>query len=212
MSPSDRPKPPSGAPPPDSPDFDAPPSREELDAAEALRRLLDGESGSATERGRGPGQRVIPGDGDAEARAAGEFVRSVRAAASPATLSPERHGHLLDRALSAAGTSQAAHRGAVAPRRQKTKVAYLVFGGAASVLALAAAVALMIRSTAPGGAMASKVTAARGNAVVALSRSTAELFPEGIPRSGGTTARVDRIAYARAQDFRQNQFARWGTQ
>jgi hypothetical protein len=42
-----------------------------------------------------------------------------------------------------------------------------------------------------------------------MARSTAELFPDGIPRTGGTTARIDRIASARAQDFRQNQFARW---
>ncbi|MET0595525.1 MAG: hypothetical protein ABW133_22690, partial [Polyangiaceae bacterium] len=47
--------------------------------------------------------------------------------------------------------------------------------------------------------------------VFAMARSTAELFPDGIPRTGGTTARIDRIASARAQDFRQNQFARWRT-
>jgi hypothetical protein len=75
---------------------------------------------------------------------------------------------------------------------------------------MAAAVALVIRAEAPNGAMFAKSSADRGGTALALSRSTAELFPEGIPRSGGTSVRVDRIAYARAQDYRQNRFARWG--
>ena len=75
---------------------------------------------------------------------------------------------------------------------------------------MAAAVALVIRGAAPDGGMASQATAERGAPALAFSRSAADLFPEGIPRSGGTTDRVDRIALARAQDLRQNQFARWG--
>ena len=185
MSPSDRPKPPSAGQPPDLPDPDDPPSDEELRAAETLRRALEGD------------------------RTQAGLAQAVRAAASPAALSPERHRQILDRALGAVATPQGARRSAVAMRPRKSKVAYLVWGGAASVVALAAAVALVIRGAEPDGSTASKASAERGP-VWALSRSTAELFPEGIPRSGGTTHRVDRIAHARAQDFRQNQFARWG--
>ena len=88
---------------------------------------------------------------------------------------------------------------------------------------MAAAVALVVRSQAPAAEVAMTSAAApasqsledlalrESRPVFAMARSTAELFPEGIPRTGGTTARVDRIASARAQDFRQNQFARWRT-
>jgi hypothetical protein len=77
---------------------------------------------------------------------------------------------------------------------------------------MAAAVALVVRGSSPDAAMSAKASAEPTAAPLALSRSTAELFPEGIPRTGGTSHRVDRIAYARAQDYRQNRFARWGAQ
>jgi hypothetical protein len=179
MSPSDRPKPPNTGQPPGAPDPDDPPSEEELRAAGALRRVLAGHPEA---------------NDDGAARAAGELAQSLRAAASPKQLAPERHRQILDRALG--------------PR--KSKVVYLAVGGAAGLLAMAAAVALVIRGAAPEPAMSATAAAESTGTVLALSRSTAELFPEGIPRSGGTTDRVDRIAYARAQDFRQNQFARWG--
>jgi len=198
MSPSDRPKPPSAGQPPDLADPDDPPSDEELRAAETLRRALEGERATAP---------IAAASLDPASRAQIGLAQAVRAAASPESLSPERHRLILDHALKVA-PRRGAGQGVVAMRPRKSKVAYFALGGAASVLALAAAVALVIRG-APDGSMASKATAERGQAL-ALSRSTAELFPEGIPRSGGTTHRVDRIAYARAQDFRQNQFARWG--
>ena len=200
MSPSDRPKPPSAGQPPDLPDPDDPPSDEERRAAETLRRSLEGERAN---------DAIAATSLDPASRAQAELAQAVRAVASPESISPARHQQILDRALAAVATPQGARRGVVTMRPRKSKVAYFALGGAASVLALAAAVTLVIRGAAPDGSMASKALAERGPAL-ALSRSTAELFPEGIPRSGGTTHRVDRIAYARAQDFRQNQFARWG--
>jgi hypothetical protein len=96
-------------------------------------------------------------------------------------------------------------------RPRKSKIAFFALGAAASALAMAAAVALVMRGSALKAPMASRANSERARPVLALSRSTAELFPEGISRSGKTTDRVDRIAYARAQDFRRNRFARWGT-
>ena len=187
---TDRPKPPNVGPPPDGPDPDDPPSEGELRAAEALRQVL--------ERGAGHGaQRAF----DREAERAGEFAQSLRAAASPREIAPERHRALIERAL-----STSLSRGA--PSRA-SKVVYVAFGSAAGLLAMAAAVALVIRSSEPDGAVSAK-SSAEPRTALALSRSTVELFPEGIPRSGGTSHRVDRIASARAQDFRQNRFARWG--
>ena len=187
MSPSDRPKPPNRGPSDDLPEPDDPPSEEELRAAEALRRVLNGEGGGRS-----------------------ELVRAISAAASTQTLSPERHQQILDRALLAVAREEDARRAVVALRTRKSKIGYLAAGVAASVLAAAAAVVLLIRGEAPDASLASKSTSERAGRVLALSRSTAELFPEGIPRSSKTSDRIDRIAYARAQDFRQNQFARWG--
>jgi hypothetical protein len=186
MSASDGPKAPTG--PRDVPHPDDPPSEDELRAAEALRRVLDG-----------------VGEGQSS-----EFARAIRAAASTETLSPERHQQILDRALSAATPAKDARRVVVPLRTRKSKIGYLAVGVTASALAAAAAVVLLIRGAAPVASLASKGTSERAGRVLARSRSTTELFPEGIPRSGGTTDRVDRIAYARAQDFRHNQFARWG--
>jgi hypothetical protein len=181
MSPTDRSKPPNMGPSPDGPHPDDPPSEEEIRAAAALRRVLEGQSGA--------------GD-NIELRAFGELAQSLRAAASPKALARERHHQILERVLR--------------PLKNKNKIAYLIVGSAAGVLAMAAAVLLVIRGAAPDRSMSAKASAERAGIALALSRSTAELFPEGIPRSGGTSDRVDRIAYARAQDFRQNQFARWG--
>jgi hypothetical protein len=43
-----------------------------------------------------------------------------------------------------------------------------------------------------------------------VSRSTQALFPDRFAPVGGETARIDRIAVARAADLRDNEFAKWG--
>ena len=120
-----------------------------------------------------------------------ELIQSIRAASSPAPLAQEHHRRILDASLSS---------------KPKGKVIYLAFGGVASLAAMAAAVALVINQRAP----VTSAALAPSRAPMAVSRSTAQLFPEGIPVTGGTSDRVDRIAYARGQDLRENQFARWG--
>jgi len=153
-------------------DPDAPPSKEELAAADRLRRALE------------PGSREPAGDPE------WELVQAIRAATDPAPISDERQRQILSESLS---------------RRPKGKVVYLAFGGVGSLVAMAAAFALVIRSQSPEVPVASGLQASR-----AVSRSTSELFPDGIPARGGTSERVDRIAYARARDLRENRFARWG--
>jgi hypothetical protein len=212
MSPSDRPKPPNTGKTQGEPDPDAPPSADEMRAAEALRRALDGNAGA-----------LAPGEKDDRTARAAELVQSIRAAASPVSLSREHHQQILDRALGAAAPS--AREGAQEQvagdqrmatvarsddRRSRSKVTYLAWGFASSLVAMAAAIALVIRSESPSPSMAAKASAVPRPAF-ALSRSTTDLFSESFPRSGGTTGRVDRIAYARAQDLRENRFARWGT-
>ncbi len=123
-----------------------------------------------------------------------ELAQAVRSAARPAALAPGRHRRILDRSLAS---------------RSKGRVIYVVFGGVASLTAMAASFALVMRQ-ADAPSSAATVAALEAPPAMALARSTAQLFPEGIPVTGGTSDRVDRIAYARAQDLRENRFARWG--
>lgn len=227
MSPDDRSKPPHAAPP----DPDDPPSDDEIRAAEALRLALEGsrrEGGAPARTATTDGEDPIGGRRDESAEATRrdvELLAAIRAASVPTSISAEKNRALLDRALttgvrSAGGSS---HEGKVVPLSSRRNRAVLAAGGVAGLLAMAAAVALVVRSqeparevaltSAPARTIRGVVSVPRHGAppTFAMARSTADLFPEGIPRSGGTTARIDRIASARAQDFRQNQFARWRT-
>ena len=134
----------------------------------------------ALERGRPD----APGDAD------WQMLEAIRAAADPAALSEERQRRILDEAFE---------------KKPRGRVIYYAFGGAATVAAMAAGFALFLKAVSPESA--APIAAA---APMALSRSTADLFPDGIPAKGGTSDRVDRIAYARARDLRENRFTRWG--
>jgi hypothetical protein len=81
--------------------------------------------------------------------------------------------------------------------------------GAGALVALAAGVALVLRGPLGSPEAAAPVGPA-ASAAFASSRSTQSLFPEPFASTGGETARVDRIAMARAADLRDNEFARWG--
>jgi hypothetical protein len=113
------------------------------------------------------------------------LARALRAATSPEPLAAEQA-----RRLAASAT----------PRRPN--VVYVTFGAVA--LAAAAAFALLIvrPGSLPGGAGASQTALAR-------SRTTQDLFHERF-EPGQASARIDRIASARARDWRENQYALWG--
>jgi hypothetical protein len=171
---------------PHVPDPDAPPSEEELAAANKLRDELER-----------PAPAKVGADSDAE------LAQALSSAWSPRPLGPDDHSALLDRAL-------AGH----AERRRRARVVVRVSFGAGALAVLAAGFALAVGdlSRSPESASAVRVERTEPTAGAALvsTRSTQPLFSEPFARAGGETARVDRIAMARAADLRENEFARWG--
>ena len=119
------------------------------------------------------------------------LARALSSAWSPRDLPAGEHRALVERAL--------ADRDRLRRRRRVVRVSF----GATAVLALAAAVLLYV-----GGKRPSET--GRATAALAVSRSTQPLFPEHFAATGGETARIDRIAMARAADLRENEFAKWG--
>jgi hypothetical protein len=120
-----------------------------------------------------------------------ELARALSSAWSPRDLSPEVHRALIQEALLFHGR-----------HRRRSRVVRLSFAASATV-AIAAAVLLLVRSD--GGRETVQV-----ETTVAVSRSTQGLFPDRFAPAGGESARIDRIAMARAADLRENEFARWG--
>lgn len=188
-------------------DPDAPPTAEELEAARALAEALEGPLAAKPDD-----QHVA-------------FADALRAAYAPAELDPARHEALLERALGSLGAPAAPtapvvrldDRRRLDERRRQAARSALRWGSATGALAAAAAAVLVLstsgkrsapslasQSPAPGAAVAVAAPA------LAPSRSTQELFDEPFARSGGSSARIDRIAQARSRDLRQNRFRRWG--
>lgn len=124
-----------------------------------------------------------------------ELARVLRAAWSPEDLSAEEHRKLV--------------AGAIAPRRGRGRTTVVrVSFGASAILALAASVLLVVwsdRGPRPGPPMPPTLAP-----TMSLSRSTQSLFAQPFAPRGGESARVDRIAMARAVDLRENEFAKWG--
>jgi hypothetical protein len=174
------PIPPPAPPPPEDPD--APPSEEEVAASDALRRALD--------------DPTIPNE-------AADLARAASLAHAPRPIDPKEHRRIVDAAL-----SRKAPRGG--------RVIRISFGAAAA-LAVAASVALVSSLQSERAEPASVASAPSIPGVpLARARSTQPLFDEpfatpqgpGAPSSG--SARIDRIAMARASDFRDNEYSRWG--
>jgi hypothetical protein len=161
----------------DIPDPDAPPSAEEVRAAEALREAL----------------------GSAAPNEAADFARAVSLAHAPRSIGEAEH-----RVVVAEGIRRGDARRTNARRRTQTWTRV----GVASGLALAAATLLMVGSLAPRGEPMPATASAREPLVPV--RSTQPLFREPFARIGGESARIDRIASARAADLRDNRFAAWG--
>ncbi|WP_394820855.1 hypothetical protein [Pendulispora albinea] len=200
----------------DDPDLEpTEPTEEELRAAEALRDALD------LDPNADPGSRSANEDA--------EFARALALAHHPRLMAPEEHRAILDRALAQLDAAPRAPQtpptkgAAAAPSKRGGVVVRVAFGtAAAAALSLAAAYALMVsfastkraEPPAPAAAAAPMATAMQapgtGEAKLAVARSTQPLFGEPFPTTGGTSARIDRIARARASDLRDNRFARWG--
>jgi hypothetical protein len=195
-----------------------PPTEEEVAASKRLRDALEDPSLD---------------DPDAD------LARSLRAAFDPAAIDAGAHAQILDdvptaeelelaaelrdaleadpvvQALAAAwrpkDINSIEHRQIVAKAlppaaRQGGRVMRVTFGVVAGAIAIAASVVVWMNAP-----------HAQSEVPLARARSTQPLFPtyEGF-KSGETnasanaTARIDRIAMARAGDYRDNRFAKWG--
>lgn len=206
-------------------DPDAPPSAEEIAASQRLRDALEdpslpnedadlaralkaawapepiagAELGSIVETSLDPAEVRAAArlrdalDGKPEAASPeAELAHALVCAWNPKPLSDAEHREILARAL---GSNVVAfRRGSTTP----TRVVRVTFG-VAGVLALAASVFLVVRAGSHGEA----------EMPLALARSTQPLFSEPF-RTGDASARIDKIAMARASDFRDNRFAKWG--
>lgn len=130
-------------------------------------------------------------DGRAPVREAAIFTQ-LRVASSPPHLDPAKNDALIAAALSRAGRGRGVVR----------RLAPVTIAAVTGITALAAGLALFIGQPRVDPRSAAMIRA----------RSTQELFDAGtpFPRSGEESARIDRIAAARAGDLRRNRFASWG--
>jgi hypothetical protein len=141
-------------------------------------------------------EAVLLRDALASGKGLPTLVEALRAAERPRVIDPMRNEVLIAKALG---------------RGRRRGLVPMVVGA----LAMAAAVALFatqgIRSMSSSDASSVATRSAVGGELI-RSRSTAALFDaaEPFPRSGGESARIDRIASARAADLRANQFSAWG--
>lgn len=122
-----------------------------------------------------------------------EVLDALVSAYRPRDIDPLRNELLITRALRRSSEKTAARR-----------VWPIVTAAVLGVTAMAAGFALYLRP------VLDKPVAAAPS--LQRSRSTADLFDQTtpFPRVGGESARVDRIASARAADLRDNRFALWG--
>lgn len=165
--------------------LDATPSAEEQALATALRDAL--------------AERREPRAGDP-----GDYhlARALRSAFAPTALDESEHRAIVDAALATmpARKIETNERDAsnVVALERRTTIARVAFGVVAGGLALAASVVLVVTS-APRAS----------EAPLAKARTTQPLFSEPF-KPGESSARIDRIASARASDFRDNRFTKWG--
>ena len=167
----------------------------DLDAILA-RAMGDDAATTAAERAAAERLRAEM-DGEAPESDASELLIALKLAAHPRDLPPARHQALIDAAF--ARIPFFGRRGPGARR-----IAPVTMAALASVAAMAASIALYV----------GRVPAAHPSATAALvrARSADDLFDPAtpFPRRGEESARIDRIASARAADLRQNRFAAWG--
>ena len=122
--------------------------------------------------------------------ASNDVVTALRSAHAPAELAKREHETIIESALV---QKQGAKVVALRPRPARITIV-----ATTTVLALAASVVFWISNV-----------GSRAEAPLAKARSTQPLFDEPF-KAGETSARIDRIAMARASDYRNNRFAKWG--
>jgi hypothetical protein len=166
-----------------------------LDPADldALVARALGDESAATAEERAAAERLRADLEGTEPEGEADLLRALQAAAHPGALPADRNEALLDAALARWRPRARAIR----------RIPPAVMVALTSVAALAAGVALFLGR--PGAAPPSSVA-------LVPARSSEALFDAAtpFPRRGEESARVDRIASARAADLRRNRFAAWG--
>lgn len=118
------------------------------------------------------------------------LARALRVAVAPRPIEVATHRKILDRALGET-------------RSRGVQVAWI-----GAVFAAAAAIALALIPLRPMSDQ-SPTPDEYGASLVHV-HSVDDLFAEPFPKEQLTSARIDRIAEARARDLRKNRFAKWG--
>lgn len=126
-----------------------------------------------------------------------EMAVALRSAWNPRALDAAAHRAVVDRALGLDASNVVSIHAA---QRSRSRVPRVIVVTATSVLAFAASVIVWITTSPSGGGE---------EAPLAHVRSTQPLFDEPF-RAGEASARIDKIALARASDYRDNRFAKWG--
>lgn len=185
----------------------------DLDAILA-RALGDDDASTAAERAAAERLRAEL-EGRSPASEVSALASALQLAVRPVDLPPARHQALIDAALVrqpwGAHAPAGRQSGAAAPRTPGQylgvrpgvrRIAPLTMAALTGVAALAAGVALFL----------GRVPQGPPTAAWARARSADELFDAAtpFPRHGQESARIDRIASARAADLRHNRFAAWG--
>lgn len=121
------------------------------------------------------------------------LAHALRAAFAPAALGEAEHRAIIDAALARMPAK------VIAIGSSRSRVIRVAFGIVTGGLALAASIVFVVTSAPIHGS----------EAPLARARTTQPLFSEPF-KPGETSARIDRIASARASDFRDNRFTKWG--
>lgn len=162
--------------------LDATPSAAELELARLLREAL--------------ADRREPRESD---HATLHLAQALRAAFAPPAIDEAEHRAIVDAALAKMPAAKTSGNVVELAARRRATVVRVAFGFVAGGLALAASVVLVVTSAPTHGS----------EAPLAKARTTQPLFSEPF-KPGETSARIDRIASARASDFRDNRFTKWG--
>lgn len=121
-----------------------------------------------------------------------EIVAALRAAWQPSPIDEAEHRAIVERAVGKASAEKV-----VPLARRRARAVRLVVVATTSVLVLAASVVVWL------------TPAQRAEAPLAKARSTQPIFDEPF-KAGEMSARIDRIVMARASEYRDNRFAKWG--
>jgi hypothetical protein len=174
----------------------APDALAEADLDAVLARAMGDESATTRVEREAAYRLRAEIEGEAPVREAA-VLHALKVAAAPPALDPARNEELIAAALARAAPPRLRRRAVV------RRLAPVTIAAITGITALAAGLALFFGQP---------KLEAPATAALIPARSTQELFDATtpFPRRGEESARIDRIAAARASDLRANRFAAWG--